>query len=68
MLWFSIKLINFDTFSSVTGTNEFTIETYEVAGAAAASAKKKHIIRIKNGNYTPEDLVDYLNKYVFFLC
>ena len=67
----SLTLTNTDipntmyTFSSVTGTNEFTIETYEVAGAAAASAKKKHIIRIKNGNYTPEDLVDYLNKYVF---
>ena len=67
----SLTLTNTDipntmyTFSSVTGTNEFTIETYEVAGAAAASAKKKHIIRIKNGNYTSEDLADYLNKYVF---
>ena len=67
----SLTLTNTDipntmyTFSSLTGTNEFTIETYEVVASAAASAKKKHIIRIKNGNYTPEDLVDYLNKYVF---
>ena len=71
----SLTLTNTDipntiyTFSSVTGTNEFTIETYDKTGATQSTAtvanKKKHIIRIKNGNYTSEELVDYLNKYVF---
>lgn len=67
----SLTLTNTDipntmyTFSSVTGTNEFTIETYDKTGSAAATNKKKHIIRIKNGNYTPKELVEYLNKYVF---
>ena len=27
--------------------------------------KETHVIRIKNGNYTPEELVSYLNKYIF---
>ena len=71
----SLTLTNTDipntmyTFSSVTGTNEFTIETYDKTGANQSTAtvanKKKHVIRIKNGNYSPEDLVNYLNKYVF---
>jgi len=66
----SLTLTNTDipntiyTFSSVTGTNEFTIETYDISGGIQNN-EKKHIIRIKNGNYTPEELVDYLNKYVF---
>ena len=66
----SLTLTNTDipntiyTFSSVTGTNEFTIETYDISGGTTNN-EKKHIIRIKNGNYTSEELVDYLNKYVF---
>jgi len=68
----SVTLTNTDipntiyTFSSVTGTNEFTIETYSYdASNYTSSDKERHIIRIKNGNYTPEILVEYLNKYVF---
>ena len=51
----SITLTNTDipntmySFSSVTGTNEFTIETY----TNEDSDKKKHVIKIKDGNYTP---------------
>lgn len=66
----SITLINTEipntiyTFSSKIGTNEFTIETYTKNGANI-SDKKTHVIRIKNGNYTPEELESYLNRYIF---
>lgn len=57
------------TFSSKLGTNEFTIETYQKEEAASPPwkilKKKKHVIRIKDGNYTATELCDYLNKYVF---
>lgn len=57
------------TFSSKLGTNEFTIETYQKEEVETPSwkikEKKKHVIRIKNGNYTATELCDYLNKYVF---
>jgi hypothetical protein len=49
------------TFSSEIGTNEFTIETYDNNYAN----KKNTTVRIKNGNYSVQSLVDYLNKYVF---
>ena len=57
------------TFSSKLGTNEFTIETYQKEEAASPSwkilKKKKHLIRIRDGNYTALELCNYLNKYVF---
>jgi len=49
------------TFSSEIGTNEFTIETYDNNYAN----KKSTTVRIKNGNYSVQELVDYLNKYIF---
>lgn len=69
----SITLINSEipntmyTFSSKIGTNEFTIETYQKEETASWKIlnKKKHVIRIRDGNYTAEELCDYLNKYVF---
>ena len=67
----SLTLINTEipnniyTFSSTTGTNEFTIETYETNSSGDNQEKETHVIRIKNGNYTPEELVSYLNKYIF---
>tara|TARA_B100000795_G_scaffold253967_3_gene224514 strand:+ start:3680 stop:4987 length:1308 start_codon:yes stop_codon:yes gene_type:complete len=69
----SLTLTNTDipntmySFSSSTGTNEFTIETYDVSNNSAKtpSNEKKHLIRIKNGNYNPEELVNYLNQFVF---
>tara|TARA_B100001093_G_C26859137_1_gene1029010 strand:- start:5916 stop:7241 length:1326 start_codon:yes stop_codon:yes gene_type:complete len=66
----SITLTNTDipntmyTFSSLTGTNEFAIETYEKVSGTVQN-EKRHIIKIKNGNFTPTALVDYLNKYIF---
>ena len=58
---------NMYSFSSTIGTNEFTIETYDIdtAGSGVAQNHKKHVIRIKNGNYTPGILMNYLNQYVF---
>ena len=67
----SLTLINTEipnniyTFSSTTGTNEFTIETYETNNSGDNQEKEKHVIRIKNGNYTAQQLVSYLNKYIF---
>jgi hypothetical protein len=69
----SLTLTNTDipntmySFSSSIGTNEFTIETYDVSNdvAKTRSNEKKHLIRIKNGNYNPEELVNYLNQFVF---
>lgn len=49
------------SFSSDTGTNEFTIETYD----GNYTNKKTTTVRIKNGNYSAKELVDYLNKYIF---
>lgn len=56
---------NMYSFSSAIGTNEFTIETYDRTGGANPANNKKHVIRIKDGNYTPDILVNYLNQYVF---
>lgn len=49
------------SFSSDIGTNEFTVETYDVS----YTNKKTTTVRIKNGNYSAKELVDYLNKYIF---
>ena len=52
------------SFSSDIGTNEFTVETYKYDGTTY-SEKKTTTVRIKNGNYSAKELVDYLNKYIF---
>ena len=59
----------FYKFSSLNKTNEFTIETFDISNNATSGTtlknKKKHIIKIKDGNYTPSQLTTYLNKYIF---
>jgi len=49
------------SFSSDIGTNEFTVETYD----GNYTNKKTTTVRIKNGNYSAKELVDYLNTYIF---
>ena len=69
----SISLINTTipdntyTFSSHTKTNEFNIETYWSPGEGSADTREKKIfnLKIKNGNYTPQQLVKYLNTEIF---
>ena len=63
------------TFSSLNKTNEFTIELYDVSSNNQDNAnisddvtiinESKHVIKIKDGIYTPESLMRYLNEYVF---
>jgi hypothetical protein len=63
------------TFSSLNKTNEFTIELYDVSSNTAENAnisddvtiinQTKHVIKIKDGIYTPETLMRYLNEFVF---
>jgi hypothetical protein len=55
-------------FSSTNGTNEFSIELYDInktSGEIVAGTQKKQIIRIQDGIYTGFMLEDYLNNYVF---
>ena len=61
------------TFSDSLQTNQFSIELYNynltnangnVIGIDTNTIKKK-VIYIKNGNYTGEELEDYLNKHIF---
>jgi hypothetical protein len=56
---------NMYSFSSAIGTNEFTVETYDRTNNGNPENHKKHVVRIKNGNYTPNILMNYLNQYVF---
>ena len=57
---------NMYTFSSKNKTNQFTVETYESTTVNGTPVnKKKYIIKVKNGNYDVEELVNYLNTYVF---
>tara|TARA_B110000008_G_C16951510_1_gene556519 strand:- start:737 stop:2068 length:1332 start_codon:yes stop_codon:yes gene_type:complete len=63
------------TFSSLNKTNEFTIELFDVSSNNADNAiisddvsvinETKHVIKIKDGIYTPHTLMRYLNEYVF---
>tara|TARA_B100000925_G_scaffold98683_1_gene72149 strand:- start:9470 stop:10801 length:1332 start_codon:yes stop_codon:yes gene_type:complete len=63
------------TFSSINKTNEFTIELFDVSSNNADNAnisndvtvlnQTKHVIKIKDGIYTPNTLMRYLNEYVF---
>jgi hypothetical protein len=63
------------TFSSLNKTNEFTIELYDVSSNNADNAnisndvsiinQSKHVIKIKDGIYTPNTLMRYLNEHVF---
>ena len=63
------------TFSSINKTNEFTIELFDVSSNNADNAnvssdvtiknQSKHVIKVKDGIYTPQSLMRYLNEYVF---
>lgn len=63
------------TFSSLNKTNEFTIELFDISSNNADSAnistdtsiinQTKHVVKIKDGIYTPHTLMRYLNEYVF---
>tara|TARA_B110000285_G_scaffold226991_1_gene287561 strand:- start:5241 stop:6551 length:1311 start_codon:yes stop_codon:yes gene_type:complete len=55
------------TFSSKLGTNEFTIELYDISvnGTIVAGTKEKKTIKITDGIYSGATLEDYLNTYVF---
>ena len=55
------------TFSSVLGSNEFSVELFDISknDPTAISAQFKKNIKITNGIYTGNILEDYLNTYVF---
>lgn len=57
------------TISSKLGTNEFTIQTYDVSGAGTVSPEylneTEHVIKIRDGKYTGAQLQDYLNTFIF---
>ena len=54
------------TFSSKLGSNEFSIELYDISkGDQSIINTDKKIIKVTNGIYTGGILADYLNTYVF---
>jgi len=55
------------TFSSQNGTNEFTIELFDISsnGKVITDSHKKKVIKIQDGIYTGFMLADYLNGFVF---
>jgi len=54
------------TFSSKLGTNEFTIELFDISSdKVTISNKEKKVIKITDGIYTGKILEDYLNTFVF---
>jgi hypothetical protein len=55
------------TFSSITNTNEFTIQLYDVSGSSEFLNETEKVIKIRNGQYTGNQLEDYLNNFVFTL-
>tara|TARA_B100001093_G_scaffold512045_1_gene581180 strand:- start:10542 stop:11849 length:1308 start_codon:yes stop_codon:yes gene_type:complete len=63
----SVQIPNSDyTYSSNLGTNEFTIEIFDLdTGTGDASNQQKKTIKILNGIYNGNMLEDYLNTYVF---
>ena len=54
------------SFSNISKTNEFTVMLYDKKKADnTIHNQKKEIIKIKGGNYSGEELSDYLNKSIF---
>jgi hypothetical protein len=56
------------TFCSSYGTNEFTVELFDISangGATLDPNPQTHVIKIKEGIYTGPILQDYLNTHVF---
>ena len=64
-------------FSTKNRTNEFTIELFDLSDNVGTNAKTsnnvtkinetKIVVKIKDGNYTAQELVDYLNRYILGL-
>ena len=50
--------------SSETNTNEFTVQTIDLSGGIKEN-QNEVVIKVRDGQYTGEQLADYLNKYVF---
>ncbi len=56
----------FYTFSDSLQTNEFNVELYDVNLVSNSNSNMTNkTIRIKNGNYTGEELEEYFNKNIF---
>tara|TARA_Y200000002_G_scaffold379743_1_gene389698 strand:- start:4582 stop:5871 length:1290 start_codon:yes stop_codon:yes gene_type:complete len=53
------------TFCSSYGTNEFTVETFNLATGGSPTNQETHTVKIKEGIYTGPILQDYLNTNVF---
>ena len=53
------------TFSSGLGTNEFSVELYDISGTGGIMNQAKKVIKITNGIYTGLILEQYLNTYIF---
>ena len=54
------------TFSSKLGTNEFSIELFDIdADNVTIKEQQKKVVKIMDGAYTGEQLETYLNTYVF---
>jgi hypothetical protein len=55
------------TFSATLGTNEFTVELFDISsnGEVIDGTQEKRTIKITEGIYTGSILEDYLNTYVF---
>ena len=56
-------------FSADQGTNEFTIETFDVSNGGGGDPEylneERHVIKIREGKYSGKELEEYLNTYVF---
>ena len=55
------------TFSSTLGTNELTVELFDISsnGVIVSNTQEKKVIKITDGIYTGSILQDYLNTFVF---
>lgn len=51
-------------FSADQGTNEFTIETFDVSGDEYIN-EERHVIKIREGKYSGKELENYLNSFIF---
>jgi hypothetical protein len=59
---------SFYIYSSITGTNEFTVEILDISGMGTNDediSKNIQTIRIPNGNYTAQQLETFLNTVIF---
>ena len=53
--------------SSVSKTNEFTVQTIDVNGDGVPTDQNEVVIKVRDGRYTGQQLADYLNTHVFNL-